>query len=190
MDSWIDAIDLDRFNIGLLYQDGGDYPDCYNINNLKIEGLLLALIRKERESSNIKIKTLLQQLVDRHPDFNEFYHFCQSPKENENEFLNQNNAQNFTLAIRAKVQLEGVINQFKAVPHSHLSPPIYWLLAAICPSQSHIMKLLQLEPKKRAVFGLCTPQEWQEIKSRQEREREVLDCRRDRSLIFSTSTHF
>jgi len=189
MDSWIDAIDLDRFNIGLLYQDGGDYPDCYNINNLKIEGLLLALIRKEQESSNIKIKTLLQELVHRHPDLNEFYHFCQSPKEKENEFLNQNNAQNFILAIRAKVRLEGVINQFKATSVSNLSSPICWLLAAIPPSKNNIMELLQLEPKKRAVFGLCTHLEWQEIKRREEREREVLDCRRDRYLIFSTSTH-
>lgn len=190
MDSWIDAIDIDRFNTGLLYQDGGDYPDCYNINNLKIEGLLLALLRKERESSNIKIRTLLQELVHQYPFFNKLHHFCQNPKEKGNTFFDQNDPNLFTLAIRAKVRLEGAINQFKAVPHSHLSPPIYWLLAIIPPSQSHIMELLQLEPKKRAVFGLCTPQEWQEIKRRQEREREVLDCRRDRSLIFSTSTHF
>ena len=189
MDSWIDAINLDRFNIGLLYQNGGDYPDYFNINNLKIEGLFLALLRKEQKQSNKKIKTLLQELVARYPFFNELHYFCQNQKEKENEFFNQNDPNQFTLAIRAQIRLDKAINQFIAAPFSHLSPPISWLLAGIPPSQNNIIELLQLEQKKRAVFGLCTRQEWQGIKRRQEKEREVLDCRRDRSLFFFTPTN-
>ena len=189
MDSWIDTINIDRFNIGLLYQYGGDYPDYLNINNLKIEGLFLALLRKEQKQSNKKIKTLLQELVARYPSFNELHHFCQNQKEKENEFLNQNDPNQFTLAIRAKIRLDKAINQFIEVPVSHLSPPISWLLAGIPPSKNNLIEMLQLEPKKRAVFGLCTHQDWQQIKKRQEKEREVLDCRRDRSLFFLTPTH-
>ena len=189
MDSWIDAINIDRFNIDLLYQYGGNYPEKWNINNLKIEGLLLALLRKDQEQSNEKIKSLLQELVARHPSFNDLHHFCQNQKEKKNEFFNQNDPNQFTLAIRAQIRLDKAINQFIDAPVSHLSPPISWLLAGIPPSQNNIIELLQLEPKKRAVFGLCTRQEWQEIKRRQEKEREVLDCRRDRSLFFFTPTN-
>jgi hypothetical protein len=122
--------------------------------------------------------------VARYPFFNELHYFCQNQKEKENEFFNQNDPNQFTLAIRAQIRLDKAINQFIAAPFSHLSPPISWLLAGIPPSQNNIIELLQLEQKKRAVFGLCTRQEWQGIKRRQEKEREVLDCRRDSLSIF------
>jgi hypothetical protein len=184
MDAWVDAIDLDIFNIDLLYQEGAITPDCYNINNLKLEGLFLALLRREQARNDEKIQSILQKLALSSPSLQVLHHFYQNQEEKENEFLHQNDSNQFTLAIRGKVKLEQAINQFKAAPTSHLPTAICWLLAANPPSQNNIIELLQLEAKKRAVFGLCTPQEWQQIKKRQEREREVLDCRRDRSLIY------
>ncbi|MEQ8387026.1 MAG: CHAT domain-containing protein [Coleofasciculus sp. A1-SPW-01] len=188
MDAWVNAIDIDRFNIDLLYQEWAITPDYYNINNLKLEGLFLALMRREQARSDKKNQSLLQKLALSSPSLQALHHFYQNQKENENEFINQNDPNQFTLAIRAKVKIERAINQFKAAPTSHLPTAICWLLAANPPSQNNITELLQLEAKKRAVFGLCTPQEWQQIKKRQENERQVLDCRRERRLIYSHSS--
>lgn len=188
MDAWVDAIDIDRFNIDLLYQDGAITPDSYNSNNLKLEGLFLALMRREQARSDKKNQNILQKLTLNSPSLQVLHHFYQNQEQKENEFLNQNDPNQFTLAIRAKVKLEQAINQFKAAPTSHLPTAICWLLAANPPSQNNITELLQLEAKKRAVFGLCTPQEWQQIKKRQEKERQVLDCRRERRLIYSHSS--
>jgi nucleoside phosphorylase len=188
MDAWVDAINIDTFDIDLLCQNGLIAPDFDNINNLRLESLFLALLRREQTLSDKKIQIILQKLVLDYPSFMKLHHFHRHQKDSEDDFLNQNDPNQFTLAIRAKIRLNRVINQFKAAPFSHLPPAICWLLAAISPSQNNITELLQLEPIKRAVFGLCTPQEWQQIKRRQENERQVLDCRRDRLLIF-TSTH-
>ncbi|MBD1895513.1 hypothetical protein [Coleofasciculus sp. FACHB-129] len=189
MKAWVDAIDIDRFNIDLLYQDGPITPDSYNINNFKLEGFFLALLRSEQAQSDEKVQSILQKLALNSPSLQALHHFYQNQKEEkENEFLNQNDPNQFTLAIRAKVKFEQAINHFKAAPTSHLPSAICWLLAANPPCQNNITELLQLEAKKRAVFGLCTPQEWQQIKKKQEKERQVLDCRRERRLIYSHSS--
>jgi hypothetical protein len=183
MDAWVNAIDIETFDIDILDQDGVLAPDFDNINNLKLEGLFLAFLRMHREQvqSNQKIQPILQKLKSRSPSLQRLYNFCQNA--NENDFLAHNDPSQFTLAIRADVKFEQAISHFKAAPLSHLPSAICWLLAAISPSQKNIAQLLQLEPIKRAVFGLCTPQEWQQIKKRQENERQVLDCRRERLLI-------
>jgi len=188
MDAWVDAIDIDMFNIDSLSQNGAITPDFNNINDLKLEGLFLALLRREQARSDKKIQSILQKLALNLPSFQALYDFYQNQKEKENEFLSQNDPNQFTLAIRAKVKLEQAINQFKAAPTSHLPDAICWLLAAIPPNQNNITELLKLEPRKRAVFGLCTDKEWQQIKKRQEKERQVLGCRRERPLIYSHSS--
>jgi hypothetical protein len=183
MDAWVNAINIDTFNI-----DEVIAPDFENINNLKLEGLFLALLRREQAQSNQIIQTILQEIVDCHPYLQGLYHFCLNQKEKEDDFLSQNDPAQFTLAVRVKVRFERVINKFRTAPVSHLSTAICWLLAAMPPSKRNIAELLQLEPPKRAVFGLCTPEEWQQTKKKQERERQVLDCRRDRPLFYSQSS--
>lgn len=185
MDAWVEAINIERFNMNLFFQNGAFSPDLDHTNNLKLEGLFLALLRREDTRDNKKIQTLLEKLAISSTSLQALHDLYQNQKEHENEFLNQNDPNQFILAIRAKVKLEQAINQFKAAPVTHLPTAICWLLTSIPPSEKNIAELLQLEPTKRAVFGLCTPQEWQQIEKRQEKKRQVLDCRRDRSLIYT-----
>lgn len=183
MDAWVDAINIDTLDLDLLFQPGGVEPDCVNIKNLK-ESLFIAFIRRQQDKSDKKIQPVIHNLALSFPSLQTLYQFCQNPKDKESEFLAQNDATQFTLAIRAEIKFNRIINQFKAVPASHIPTKICWLLAAIPPSQDNIRELVQLEAKKRAIFGLCTPQEWQRIQKRDDHKRHVLDCRSGRSLVF------
>jgi hypothetical protein len=183
MNFWVDAININTLDLDLLSQPGDIEPDFCKINNPK-ESLFLAFIRRQQYKSDKTIQTVLHNLALSFPSLQTLYQFCQNPKDKESEFLEQNDATQFTLAIRAEIKFNRIINQFKAVPASHIPTEICWLLAAIPPSQDNIRELVQLEAKKRAIFGLCTPQEWQQIQKRYNQKRQVLDCRRDRPLVF------
>ncbi|MCP2728538.1 hypothetical protein [Limnofasciculus baicalensis] len=185
MDAWVDGINIDTLAPDSLDKSGAIALDLYNLNKIELEVLFLALLRKEQERSDQIIQAILQKLAIRSPDLQVLYHFYQNQKEQEDDFINQSYADKFTLAIRAKLKFKRVINKFQSAQFSHITPTICWLLAVIPPNQKNITELLLLEQKKRAVFGLCTPKEWEEIKKRQERERQVLDCRRNRHLIYS-----
>lgn len=188
IEAWVEGISFKRLNINLLYKEVVFAQNCDSISNQKLEGLFIGLLRKEKSESDRTIQTILQEVIYRFPDLKNLYHFCQNQENKENGFLLQNDPNQFALAVRAKVKFEQAINQLKKAPVSHLPIAICWLLAAMPPSQKNITELLQLDPKKRAVFGICTHQEWLQIKRRQNKELEVLDCRRERSLIF-TPTH-
>jgi len=191
MDAWVDAINIDTLDLDLLSQPGDIEPDFCKINNPK-ESLFLAFIRRQqykrqqyKSNKTITIQTVLHNLALIFPSLQTLYQFCQNPQDKESEFLEQNDATQFTLAIRAEIKFNRIINQFKAVPASHIPTAICWLLAAIPPSQDNIRELVQLEAKKRAIFGLCTPQEWQQIQKRDNHQKcLVLNCRRNRPLVF------
>ncbi|NEO53320.1 MAG: hypothetical protein F6K54_09650 [Okeania sp. SIO3B5] len=186
MDGWVDAINLD--DLDLLYKNGAFTSDFDKSNNPKLESLFLALLRKENEenSSDEKVKTMIQKLSNSLL-LQELYDFYKNPTEKENDFLDLDYADWFTLAIRANIKFEQVINKLKTTPVSDtFIIRIYWLLATITPTKENIIELLQLEPIKRAILGLCTHQEWQNIQNNSNRNRKRLinDCRRDRPLIF------
>ena len=183
MDAWVDAINIDTLDLDLLSQPGDIELNYGNIQNLK-RSLFVALIRRQQDKSDKTIQAVLHNLVLSFPSLQTLYQFCQNPQDKESEFLEQNDATQFTLAIRAEIKFNRIINQFKAVPASHIPTEICWLLAAIPPSQDNIRELVQLEAKKRAIFGLCTAQEWQQIQKRHNQKRQVIDCRRDRPLVF------
>ncbi|NEQ09735.1 MAG: hypothetical protein F6K37_28465 [Moorea sp. SIO4E2] len=187
MDVWVNAIDFDKFHFNLFCQNGILNPDFNQTKNLKLENLTLALLRKYNDQPDSSLKALINKLVVSYPTLQDFNNFCQNTKEQEDDFLYQNDAKQFEFALRANIKLEKAIEKFKAAPVSYVPTAICWLLAASPPTKSSIYKILLLDPKKRAIFGLCTPQEWQKIKKRQDKERQVLDCRRKRPLIYSYS---
>jgi nucleoside phosphorylase len=182
MDAWIIGVNIDKVDIDLLFQYSNIIKNLDSANNIELESLFLAILRREAGNRKKKQATL-QKIVERYPLFKELHDFYHNSKEREDDFLDRNDANQFTLAIRAGVKFERTMDRFKADSVAR-SSNICWLLATMPPSQKHITELLKLPPQKRAVFGLCTHQEWQQIERRQEREREVLDCRRNRALFF------
>ncbi|NEO89618.1 MAG: hypothetical protein F6K56_04865 [Moorea sp. SIO3G5] len=187
MDVWVDAIDFDKFDFNLFCQNGILNPDVDSTRNNRLEKLVLALLQKYNQRHDSLIKTIIDDLVVSYPTLQDFNNFCQNTKEQEDSFLCKNDAKQFEFALRANIKLEKAIEKFKAAPVSYVPTAICWLLAASPPTKSSISEILLLDPKKRAIFGLCTPQEWQKIKKRQDKERQVLDCRRKRPLIYSYS---
>ncbi|MDY7006246.1 MAG: hypothetical protein SWX82_20555 [Cyanobacteriota bacterium] len=184
MDDWVDAINIDMLDLDLLDRNGAFTSDIGKSNKLKFEGLFLALLRKEKYSNNEKIQTIIQKLAPNSLFLQELYDFYQSQREKENDFLNSNNANQFTFAIRANIKFEQVINKLKDSPASRIPIRICWLLATIPPTENNIIELLQLEPIKRAILGLCTVGEWQKIQKNNKIKNLVNNCRRDRPLIF------
>ncbi|NET29889.1 hypothetical protein [Okeania sp. SIO1I7] len=184
MDDWVNAINIDKLDLDLLYEKG-----AFTSNSDKSkESLFLALLRKEKKEngSDEKVKTIIQNLARNSLLLQIFYDFYQNQTQKENDFLDSDDPNQFTFAIRANIEFEfkQVINKLKVAPASDIPIYICWLLATITPTENNIIELLQLEPIKRAVFGLCTEQEWQKIKKNYNRKRVVNDCRRERPLIF------
>jgi hypothetical protein len=187
IEAWSDAINLEMFNLDLLYRAGVFSLENNATFSHKLEILFLGLLRKEKAENSRIVQDVLQDVIDCAPYFKELHDLCQNQEENENRFLFQNDPNKFSLAIRAKVTFRRVMSQFKESPVSHLPIPICWLLAAMPPSRENIVDLLRLDLKKRAIFGICTHQEWQHMKIKAAIVKEVLDCRRERPLIFTPS---
>jgi hypothetical protein len=181
MDAWVDA---SNFDTNRLNENGVLLPDCNNINNPIIEGLVLAFLRRlqNRSDDMFKIDGIIKKWGFGLPlPLETVYKFCIGEIKEDN-FLTKFDANEFTFAIRAKAKFERVLNNFKT--HGVNKVPLCWLLATIPPSRDSIIELLKLDKKKRAVFGLCTPEEWQLIQRDDGNERQILDCRRKRKLMY------
>jgi hypothetical protein len=159
--------------------------DMENRNNKdKIDSLFIAFLRKYWNLNDNKIVGVFKEIIRSYPHLEELY-YCFHEDRNEKTILDKDNPHLFSLALRAKIGFGMAINKFKDAHVNDISPSLCWLIAAMPINQINISELLKLAPKKRIIFGLCTSQEYKNIKKRQEEERQILDCRRNRPLIFT-----
>ena len=192
LDIWVNELNYESLSIDCLRQALFWYQSFETESDLKLEGLFLAFLRIKQVSvtnqSNQKLHSILDELMRSSPILQKFYDFYQNPHEKEGEFLYQNDPHRFIFAIRTNVKFKSAMEYFKASPASNLPVPLCWLLSTIAPSRGSIKELLQLTAQKRAVFGLCTLEEWRQIQKRPEKENQILDCRRKRNLVFSSNS--
>jgi hypothetical protein len=67
---------------------------------------------------------------------------------------------------------------------SILEPREWWSWTS-APIETEVLRaLLGLDPEHRAVFGLCTPREWEAIRREPFNHRQIIECRRGRALAF------
>jgi serine/threonine protein kinase len=148
-----------------------------------VEDLILALLRQYRKSQNKeRIKEFIQQQREvLHADLQDIIELSIGGLKPE-RFLSDFSARKFLLAIRAGVGIKLAIERLMSFDLSE--PDSWWLLTALPPSSDRIERILKLPPKQRAVFGLCSPEEWQAVSSDREVERQILVCRRQRPVKF------
>lgn len=188
MDIWATTLNFDLVNIDFLQQALSCNQDFETTDDFKLEGVLLALLRNQQSltigSNSQKVQKILDELMSNSSSIKKVYDFQKCQDAQEDDFLSQNDPRQFTFAIRSNIEFKRAIHHFKDAPISCLPAPLCWLLSANAFCQNTITKLLLMDAKKRAIFGLCTQDEWQQIQKRQEKEGQVLDCRRKRSLVF------
>nr|VFJ51378.1 MAG: Calcineurin-like phosphoesterase [Candidatus Kentron sp. DK] len=63
-------------------------------------------------------------------------------------------------------------------------PQAWWILYSYPWDQKGVQNLLTQPPRKRAIFGLCRPQEWQTICRQPTLEDAIMLCRKGRGLCF------
>ena len=148
-----------------------------------VEDLILALLRQYRKSQNKeRIKEFIQQQREvLHADLQDVIELSIGGLKPE-RFSSDFSVRKFLLAIRAGVGIKLAIERLMSFDLSE--PDSWWLLTALPPSSDRIERILKLPSKQRAVFGLCSPEEWQAVSSDREVERQVLVCRRQRPVKF------
>ena len=105
----------------------------------------------------------------------------------EGEYFRNSTARSFMLASFAGVEFSPSVEtvcRFKIEDHE-----FWWMLASLPVTRRSIGQLLNLPAELRAIFGLCTATEWNDIERHdQALVNEIIECRRNRPVEFGRST--
>ncbi|MUG94196.1 hypothetical protein F7734_18105 [Scytonema sp. UIC 10036] len=103
--------------------------------------------------------------------------FCLGKVEAES-FLESAKDEQIALAVRAGIEIELplLLENFQNIGLDR--PIIAWVLMAVPPSIKYISELLTFNKEQRAVFGLCTREEHEQISSDSEIQEQILACQR------------
>lgn len=151
-----------------------------------IDNVILGLLRyykrgEKKEKTKIIIKNIQSYLLV-HSDIYSLIDFCLGDI-TEDEFFDKLNLQRLMFAARVGVSVGSIAIRFKNIDIDKTD--LWHFLSVIQPDQETVDVFLQLECAKRAVLGLCTPTEWQEIKLDSLLLKQILACRRGRSIHFN-----
>ncbi|MDJ0620163.1 MAG: hypothetical protein QNJ63_26065 [Calothrix sp. MO_192.B10] len=174
MDSWVEASELQDERI----PTGQDLNACPKTT---INDLTWAILRQFSHHRH-KVKSLVEQKLK--PSLLKKYFdicsFCLGKRtaETAEDFLENATDEQIVLAVRAGCDIE-LLTLLEYFHNNGLDRPVFaWILAAQPPSLKSISELLTFDKEQRAVFGLCTQEEWQEINSLSEIKEQILTCKR------------
>ncbi len=152
--------------------------------------LVLALLRRyNRGDDREQIKAIIEGL---HGELSSDYcALCLLALNNlpVEDYLSVNAGDRFLLAARAGAG-DKLLRNVSRLPERMrgLDVPQVWLaLSSLVPSAQRLTDILALDAPCRAVFGLCSAEEWSAIRLDAELERKVIDCRGRRLLSFTPS---
>ncbi|MEC4819479.1 MAG: hypothetical protein SAK29_40345, partial [Scytonema sp. PMC 1069.18] len=171
MDSWVEASTLQSEHIPI----GRELDVCpeTTINNLTWAILRQFPKRPEKVKNLIegKLKTSLLR------SYLYICDFCLGKIEAES-FLERAKDEQIALAVRAGIEIELplLLENFKNIGLDR--PVIAWVLMSVPPSLKYISELLTLNKEQRAVFGLCTQEEKEQIRRDSEIQEHILACQR------------
>jgi hypothetical protein len=183
MDAWVDGTDFQAD----LFPKGNDLvadPDSGPF----VDELAFALLRngvsKERLAASAKIiETILMPFLT--SSARVVFELIMA-KMNETSFLENYRRKEYAYATRAGYKFDSE-KVFSVCTRMKLaSPDIWWLISAMPPTVKSIAKILSLDMKSRAIFGLCTSAEWKQLSENPQLFDDVDICRRTRRLTFST----
>lgn len=161
-------------------------PDLFPTEEDKplVEELVLALLRWRRKGGDHtgRVEEFVRRQKPRlREDFWEVVALCLKDISPET-FAENFRYRKYLLALRAGENVEFLVERLS--PTSIEEPDLWWLLAALPPSSHRVGNLLKSPPGCRAVMGLCTPSEWQQVSNDLRIKSLVLDCRRKRPIEF------
>ena len=102
-------------------------------------------------------------------------------------YLSSNHGERLLLAVMAGAGTK-ILPDIAGLPERLKEldvPEVWWALAALPPSAQRLTDILALDSARRAVFGLCSPEEWSALRRDDELERLIIACRLDRPLCFT-----
>lgn len=176
MDAWVEGNELEPGRVP-------EAPDLIPDPNagLIVEHFVLALLRRFQKGKNRdRIKEYFQKQQNNfNPELRAVIGLCVGEVSAE-QFVTDFGAREFRLVVHTDIDVS--LPSLKDMGLDR--PDFWWLLAALPPNRERIGQLLQLPPKLRAVFGLCTGEEWQDVTRNKEIERQVFDCRQQRRVVF------
>jgi hypothetical protein len=171
MDSWVEASKLQDERI----------PTERDLNacpNTTINDLTWAILRQFSHHEQ-KVKRLVEQKLK--PSLLKPYlyicDFCLGKVATE-DFLDNAKDEQILLAVRAGCEIE-LLPLLEYFRNYGLDRPVFaWILAAQPLDRKSMSEFLKFDKEQRAVFGLCTQEEWQEISSDSEIKEQILTCKR------------
>ncbi len=182
-DSWMDDwLDGDPGEAGL--EDLAGLVDP--LGRPVFEDLVLALMRRSRRATDAArwesiLATLSEQLSPELRIIDRLRHG--TAQEAVDDFLLARGPGEHRLALRVGLDLWPSRKLLQSLDIEQVD--LWRLLTALPVNAERVGDLLAIEdPSCRAVFGLCTPREWQGVQRDKALERLVLDARRRRPLTF------
>lgn len=142
-----------------------------------VDKYVLALLRKYHQTGKPKeIKILIEdQRVLMGQDLKVVCDYCFEQISLE-RFLSDYGPKEFQLALQAGVEMKPPCDLIRYFDLS--KPALWWLIIALPPNKGLITELLNLDSWKRAIFGLCSREELQEIQYEIDLKHQITDCRR------------
>lgn len=151
-----------------------------------INNVVLGLLRYYRHGEKReKTKAIIQNLKSYLLADSDIYlliEFCLG-EINDEEFFDKLDLQKLLFAVRVGIDVGCVAVRLKNIDIDKTD--LWHFLTSIPPTQETIDIFLQLECAKRVVLGLCTPNEWKEIKLDSLLLKQILACRVGRLLHFN-----
>ncbi len=153
------------------------------------EALALAFLRRwevDRKNTERAIKQMRSYLS---PETRDVWKFLQqgATAAGQKRLLKQYGWRGLQRAIEAGAVLS---TDFLSMQRYGLEEPeFWWLLGAMTPNEQLLSNLLRLDAKLRAVVGLCTEQEWHDLRGDTALWNAISHCRRDELLAAPASSY-
>ena len=91
-----------------------------------------------------------------------------------------------SLIYLLRAELNSAIDEIDLSKTSLQNAEIWWLHQGLEPSSNRLQKRLELNSQCRAVFGLASATEWQQLSKQRDLAQAVTICRRGRPLVFNS----
>jgi hypothetical protein len=173
MDAWLDGINWEepwRLDPAELSRSPNGEPHA--------DFLALGLIRRYQISSGVRVMNALESLRPFLSYSLRAISDLSLGRIDERTFLGRHEAHVLLQAARAGFRFEECTGELTDLS----APDLWWLIGALPPTKERVRALLELNVEQRAVFGLCTELEMQQIVEVPDLVRRILTCRRGRPL--------
>lgn len=173
LDAWVEGAGFRKE----LLQDGNVLSADVREPRLLADALALSLMRRSRSSNRAETIAALNDLRSRGGLGASAMTVCELflGEVTQESFINTQREDAYLMAIRASFSFDP---RLSALTYLNIDNYEVWrLLTAIPPNRERVNELLNMAKGTRAIFGLCTAEEWEEIARDRPLMDKILRCR-------------